>query len=78
MHGLEMQLFAVQFWRLTVTLKFPRKHSCMALVVSARFAIGRLMFFPEMRTGRFVTLQRVDAHQVGEFEEIRNAPGAFQ
>ena len=78
MHGLEMQLFAMQFRRLTVALKFPREHRCMALVVSERFAIGRLMFLAEMRAGRFVALQRVNAHQLGEFEEIRDAPGAFQ
>jgi hypothetical protein len=78
MHALEVQLFAMQFRRLTVTLKFPRKHSCLALVVSERFTIGRLMLLAEMRAGRFVTLQRVNAHQFGEFEEIRNAPGAFQ
>src|SRR6267378_1645130 len=78
MHRFEMQLFAIQFRRLTVALKFPRKHSCMALVVSERFAVGRLMFLAEMRTGRFVALQRVNAHQFGEFEEIRDAPGAFQ
>ena len=78
MHGFEMQLFAMQLRRLTVTLKFPRKHSCMALVVSERFTIGRLMFLTEMRSSRFVPLQRVNAHQLGEFEEIRDAPGALQ
>ena len=78
MHGFEMQLFAMQLRRLTVTLKFPRKHSCMALVVPERFAIGRLMLLAEMRASRFVTLQRVNAHQLGEFEEIRDAPCALQ
>ena len=78
MNRFEMQLFAMQFRRLTVTLKFPRKHSCMAVVVSERFAIARLMFLAEMRAGRFVALQRVNAHQLGEFEEIRDAPGALQ
>ena len=78
MHGLEMQLFAMQFRRLTIALKFPRKHSCMAFVVSERFTIGRLMLLAEMRSGRFVTLQRVNAHQFSEFEEVRDAPGAFQ
>jgi hypothetical protein len=78
MNRFEMQLFAMQFRRLTVTLKFPRKHSCMALVVSERFAIGRLMLLAEMCSGRFVAFQRVNAHQLGEFEEIRDAPGALQ
>src|SRR5215475_5590846 len=68
----------MQFRRLTFAFKVPREHSCMALVVAKRFAIWRLMFLPEMRTGRFVTLQCVNAHQFGEFEEICNAPGAFQ
>ena len=78
MNRFEMQLFAMQFRRLTVTLKFPRKHSCMAVVVSQRFAIGRLMLLAEMRAGRFITLKRVNAHQLCEFEEIRNASGALQ
>lgn len=78
MHRFEMQLFAMQFRRLTVTLKFPREHSCMALVVSECFAIGRLMFLAEMRAGRFVALERVSAHQFGELEKIRDAPGALQ
>jgi hypothetical protein len=77
MHRFEMQLFAMQCWRLTVALKFPREYSCMILVVSEGFAIGRLMFLAEMRTGRFVALQRVNAHQLSEFEEIRDPSGAF-
>ena len=47
-------------------------------VVPQRLAVGGLMLLAEMRTGRFVTLQRVNAHQFGEFEEIRDAPGALQ
>jgi hypothetical protein len=78
MNRFEMQLFAMQFRKLSVSLKFPSKHSCMALVVPERFAIGRLMLLAEMRAGRFVTLQRVNAHQFGELEEICDAPGAFQ
>ena len=58
----EVQLFAMQFRRLTVTLKFPRKHSCMSLVVTLRFAFRRLMFFAKMRARGFVAFQRVDAH----------------
>jgi hypothetical protein len=78
MHRFEMQLFAVQFRGLTVALKFPRKHRGMVLVVAECFAIGRLMFLAKMCSGRFVALQRVNAHQLGEFEKICDAPGAFQ
>ena len=47
-------------------------------LVAACFALGRLMFLAKMRAGRFVALQRVNAHQLGELEKIRDAPGAFQ
>ena len=78
MHGLEMQLFAMQFRRLSVALKFPRKHHGMVFVVAECFAVGRLMFLAEMCSGRFIALQRVNAHQLREFEEIRDAPGALE
>src|ERR1700749_2313085 len=67
----------MQFRRLAVALKLPRKYRRMAFVVSERFAIGCLMLLAEMCAGRFVALQRVNAHQLGEFEEIRDAPGAL-
>ena len=62
MHRFEMQLFAMQFRRLAVTLKFPCKHSCMAFVISEGFAIGRLMFLAKMRARGFVALQGVKTH----------------
>src|SRR5215475_11457624 len=77
-HGLEMQLFAMQFRRVTVALKLPRKHRGVILIVAARLAFGSLMFLAEMRTSRFIPLERVNAHQLGEFEEIGDAPGALQ
>src|SRR5215472_1892156 len=73
-----MQLFAMQFWRLTAALKFPREYRRMVLVVAECFTIRRLIFLAEMCAGGFVTLQGVNAHQLGEFEEIRHTPGAFQ
>src|SRR6266542_6994682 len=78
MHRLEMQRFALQFWELRSALKFPCEHCCVTFVVAERLAIGRLMFLAKMRASRFVALKRVPAHQLGEFEEIGNAPGAFQ
>jgi hypothetical protein len=78
MNRFEMQLFAMQFRRLTVTLKFPREHSCMALVVSECFAIGRLMFLAEMAAARFVAGQGVGAHELTEFQKIGDAPRSLQ
>jgi hypothetical protein len=36
------------------------------------------MFFPKMRAGGFVALECINTHQLGEFQEIGNASGAFQ
>src|SRR6266496_1037911 len=78
MHGLEMERFAVQFWYLPLTLKFPREHCCMVFVVAECLAIGCLVFLAKMRSGRFVALKRVQTHQLGEFEEIGDASGTFE
>ena len=32
----------------SVSLKFPREHSSKIFVITLRFAVGSLMFFPEM------------------------------
>ena len=68
----------MQLWALPVAFKFPRKYRCVIFVVAERFAVGCLMFLAKMRSGRFVALKRVHAHQFGEFEEIGNASGTFQ
>src|SRR6266581_6651994 len=68
----------MQFWRLAIASEFPREHCCMTFVVAERLAVGRLMLLAKMPTSRFVALERVPAHQLGEFEEIGNAPGAFE
>src|SRR6266404_9502652 len=77
-HRLEMERLAMQFRRLSIALEFPREHCCVIFVVAERFAIGCLVLLAKMRSGRFVTLERVHAHQLGEFQEIGNASGAFQ
>src|SRR6266481_8771363 len=78
MHGLEMQCFAMKFRALTVPLKFPCENGSVAFVVAKRLALGRLMFLAKMGARRFIPLQRIDAHQLGEFEEIRDSPSALQ
>ncbi len=37
-----------------------------------------LIFLAEMAAAGFVAMQRVEAHQFAEFEEIRDAPGIFE
>src|SRR6266480_5198278 len=78
MYRLEMQRFAMEFRRLPIALKFPRKHSGMVFVVAECLAIGGLMFLAEMPASRFVALERVRTHQLSKFEKIGDAPGAFK
>ena len=68
----------MQFRRLTFALKFPCEDGGVVLIVAERLALGCLMLLAKMCAGRFVALQRVNAHQLGEFEKISDAPGAFQ
>src|SRR5690242_19868152 len=63
---------------LSVSLKFPGEYSGEVFVITLGFALGSLVFFPKMSAARFVALKRVDAHELGEFEKIRNPPGAFK
>jgi len=50
MHGLKVQRFTMQFRALdfSVPLKFPRENCGEILIVTLRFAVGRLMFLSEM------------------------------
>jgi hypothetical protein len=75
---LEVERFAMQFRRVLVALKFPRKHCGVLFIVPERLAIGCLMFFAKMRAGRFISLESVPAHELGELQEIGNTSGAFQ
>src|SRR6266550_6519727 len=68
----------MQYGWLSIALKFPRKHSGVIFVVAQRFAFRCLMFLAKMCAGRFVALECVDAHQLGEFHEIGNASSTFQ
>src|ERR1051326_4972524 len=80
MNGVEMERLAMKFGRcdLSVALKFPREYVRELIVVAQRFAFGRLMFFTKMCATRFITCERIDAHQLGEFEKIGDASGALQ
>src|SRR5438477_2882779 len=43
------------------------------IVVASCFAVGRLMLDAEVSAGPLLALQRVDAHQLGELEEVGDA-----
>src|SRR5437016_14635267 len=75
-----MERLAMQLGRrdLSIALKFPREHRREVVIVAQRFAFGRLVFFAEMCAARFVARERVNAHQLGELEEIGYASGALE
>src|SRR5436305_653369 len=75
-----MEWLAVQFRRgdLPVALKLPGEDRGVFVIVAQRFAFGSLMFLTEMRAARFIASQRVDAHQLCEFEKIGDTSGALE
>src|SRR3982075_2444161 len=80
MNRFEMERLAMQFrcGDLAVALKFPGEDGGKVVVGAERLAIGRLMFLTKMSAARFVALERINAHELGEFEEIGHATGAFE
>ena len=61
-----------------VSLKFPREHSSEIFVIPLGFTIRSLVFFAEMSAAGFVALERVNAHELGELEEISDPSRAFE
>src|SRR5260370_34034260 len=80
MDRFEIERLAVELWRcdLSVAVKFPRKDVGEVLVIAQRFAFGRLMFFAKMRAARFIARERVQTHELGEFEKICDTTGPLQ
>src|SRR5207253_8317547 len=54
---------------------FPCPDVRIVQVVAQSFAVRRLELLAEMPAARFIAMQRVKAHQLGEFEKVRNAAG---
>src|SRR5437763_12163187 len=75
-----MEWLAMQFRRgdLPIALKLPGEDRGVFVIVAQRFAFDSLMFFTKMRAARFIASQRVDAHQLCEFEKIGDTSGAFE
>src|SRR4051812_9073820 len=75
---LECEWLLVENWRLPVTRELPRRNVGEAVVVSQRFAVGRLMLDSEVRATGLLSIQRVDAHQLGELEKVGDATSALE
>src|SRR4051812_23580497 len=73
-----MQWLLVQAWRLVLAAILPRRDVREPVVVAKRFAVRCLVFDAEMAAARFLTLQRVHAHQLGQLEEISDTAGLLE
>src|ERR1017187_221021 len=78
MHVVEMQRLFVQLGRLALAPILPGRHARILIVVAEGLAIGRLIFLAEVAAAGFVALQRVEAYELGQFEEVADAAGFFE
>src|SRR5208282_49487 len=62
----------------TFSLVFPGGDVGVVGVVAHRLALGCLIPFAEVTTAGFLAVQRVQAHEFGEFEEVGHAAGSFE
>ena len=60
------------------TGELPGRGIREVLVIARGFAVGRLVLLAEMAAAALVALQRVQAHQFGQFEEVGHAARLFE
>ena len=78
MNVFEGERLLVQDRRLVRPGIFPGRDVAVLVVVAQRFAVRSLKLLAEMSAAGFVALQRIQAHQLAEFQEVRHASGIFQ
>src|SRR6266851_1212606 len=52
----------------------PGRNVREMFVIPQRFTVGCLALFAKMSATRFFSMQRIQAHELGKLEEIRNPP----
>src|SRR5262252_8052197 len=72
MHVVEVQRLLVHRFGLIVAGVLPCRDVREAVVIAERFAIGSLVLFTEVPAAGLLAVERVDAHQLAEFQEIRH------
>src|SRR5689334_4593949 len=70
----ECQGLLVALRRLARPGELPRRDVAELLVVALRLALGGLVLLPEMAAARFPALEGVEADELAEFQEVRDAP----
>src|SRR2546426_9846845 len=73
MHGGELERLPVEHRRAPDARELPGGDVAEARVVTLRLTLGRLELLPEVAAARFLAMQSVVAHQLGELEEVRDA-----
>src|SRR6185503_754212 len=77
-HVLEDERLLVQHGRRAVTRVFPRRNVREPVVVTQRLSVAGLMLDPEVPAARFLSVQRIDAHELRELEEVGDATRALE
>src|SRR5712691_12496608 len=73
MHGRELERLLVQHRRHPDARELPGGDVAEAGVVALRLTLRRLILLPEVAAARFLAMQGIVAHQLGELEEVRHA-----
>src|SRR2546428_389598 len=73
MHGGELERLPVQHRRNPNARELPGGDVTEAGVVTLRLTLGRLILLAEVTAARFLAMQGVVAHQLGQLEEVRDA-----
>ena len=68
----EVERLLVQLGRLPFAGVLPRRDVREVRVVALRLAVRRLALLPEVRAARLRPVERVDAHQLRQLEEVRH------
>ncbi len=64
--------------RLALPVPLPGRHELEVRVVAQGLALGGLVLLAQVAAARLVAVQRVDAHQLGELEEVGDPAGPLQ
>src|SRR5262249_49322808 len=77
-HALEVQRLEVPCRRPSLAAMLPDGDVAEVGVVAARLALLRLELLAEVPAARFAPLQRVEADELREVDEVRDAAGMLQ